>query len=108
MRHWAIPFLFLIGVCALTIRMLLDSQFGHGTLLYLLVPFVISIAIYLFTRRSERRGLGWALLNHLRFATIMSDLGIPPRAAHDAINDAVMAGLAFVKLRGLLATKPGL
>lgn len=71
MRHWAIPFLFLIGVCALTIRMLLDSQFGHGTLLYLLVPFVISIAIYLFTRRSERRGLGWALLNHLRFATII-------------------------------------
>ncbi len=38
----------------------------------------------------------------LRFATMMSDLGLPQRDAHDAINDAVMAGLAFVKLRCLL------
>ena len=38
----------------------------------------------------------------LRFATMMSDLGLPLRDAHDAINDAVMAGLAFVKLRRLL------
>lgn len=37
----------------------------------------------------------------LRFATIMSDLALPPREAHDALNDAVMAGLAFVKLRRL-------
>src|SRR4249920_3875399 len=38
----------------------------------------------------------------LRFATVMDDLGLPLRDAHDAINDAVMAGLAFVKLRCLL------
>jgi DNA polymerase III subunit epsilon len=38
----------------------------------------------------------------LRFATMMNDLGLPLRDAHDAINDAVMAGLAFVKLRCLL------
>ncbi len=38
----------------------------------------------------------------LRFATMMTDLGLPQRDAHDAINDAVMAGLAFVKLRCLL------
>jgi DNA polymerase-3 subunit epsilon len=38
----------------------------------------------------------------LRFATIMSDLDLPQRDAHDAINDAVLAGLAFVKLRCLL------
>jgi DNA polymerase-3 subunit epsilon len=37
----------------------------------------------------------------LRFATIMNDLGLPRRDAHDALNDAVMAGLAFVKLRAL-------
>ena len=36
----------------------------------------------------------------LRFATIMSELALPQREAHDALNDAVMAGLAFVKLRG--------
>jgi len=39
----------------------------------------------------------------LRFATMMNDLELPLRDAHDALNDAVMAGLAFVKLRQLLA-----
>lgn len=37
----------------------------------------------------------------LRFATIMRELGLPTRDAHDALNDAVMAALAFVKLRAL-------
>ena len=35
----------------------------------------------------------------LRFATIMNDLALPAREAHDALNDAVMAGLVFLKLR---------
>jgi DNA polymerase III subunit epsilon len=39
----------------------------------------------------------------LRFATLMNDLKLPQRDAHDALNDAVMAALAFVKLRRLLA-----
>ena len=38
----------------------------------------------------------------LRFATLLNDLGLPLRDAHDAINDAVMAALAFIKLRQLL------
>lgn len=37
----------------------------------------------------------------LRFSTIMRDLGLPARDAHDALNDAVMAALAFIKLRQL-------
>ena len=37
----------------------------------------------------------------LRFATMMQTLDLPTRDAHDALNDAVMAGLAFVKLRAL-------
>jgi len=37
----------------------------------------------------------------LRFATMMKALEMPTREAHDALNDAVMAGLAFVKLRAL-------
>jgi DNA polymerase III subunit epsilon len=40
----------------------------------------------------------------LSFATMMSDLALPLREAHDALNDAVMAGLAFVKLRRLALT----
>lgn len=38
----------------------------------------------------------------LRFATMMNDLGLPLREAHDALDDAIMAGLAFVKLRHLV------
>ena len=37
----------------------------------------------------------------LRFDTLMADLGLPVRDAHDAVNDAVMAALAFIKLRQL-------
>lgn len=38
----------------------------------------------------------------LRFRTMMDDLGLPLRPAHNALDDAVMAALAFVKLRKLL------
>ncbi len=41
----------------------------------------------------------------LRFATLMADLDLPMRPAHNALNDALMAALAFVKLRQLLADK---
>jgi DNA polymerase III subunit epsilon len=41
----------------------------------------------------------------LRFATMMRELDLPLRAAHDALNDAVMAALAFIKLRDLLARR---
>ena len=37
----------------------------------------------------------------LRFATLMKDLNLPEREAHDALNDAVMAATAFIKLRRL-------
>ena len=35
----------------------------------------------------------------LRFDTLMKDLGLPLWSAHDALNDAIMAALAFLKLR---------
>ena len=38
----------------------------------------------------------------LRLATLMKDLALPTRHAHDAVNDAIMAALAFIKLRSLL------
>lgn len=37
----------------------------------------------------------------LRFDSLMKDLDLPLWPAHDALNDAVMAGLAFLKLRQL-------
>jgi DNA polymerase-3 subunit epsilon len=35
----------------------------------------------------------------LRLGTLMRDLQLPQREAHDAVNDAVMAALAFIKLK---------
>lgn len=37
----------------------------------------------------------------LRFASMMQALDLPQRPAHDALSDAIMAALAFVKLRAL-------
>jgi DNA polymerase-3 subunit epsilon len=37
----------------------------------------------------------------LRFNTLMRDLQLPVYEAHDALNDATMAALAFIKLRQL-------
>ena len=39
----------------------------------------------------------------LRFNSLMKDLDLPLWPAHDALNDAVMAALAFLKLRQLQA-----
>ena len=39
----------------------------------------------------------------LRFGSLMQDLGLPLWPAHDALNDAIMAALAFLKLRQLKA-----
>lgn len=38
----------------------------------------------------------------LRLNTLMTDLALPQRAAHNAVNDATMAALAFIKLKALL------
>jgi DNA polymerase-3 subunit epsilon len=37
----------------------------------------------------------------LRFDALMDDLALPRRPAHNPVNDATMAALAFVKLRAL-------
>ena len=37
----------------------------------------------------------------LRFNTLMQELQLPVYEAHDALNDAMMAALAFIKLRQL-------
>ena len=57
------------------------------------------------TRTASCRRTSAAARIDLRFATMMNDLGLPLRDAHDALNDAVMAGLAFVKLRALAESR---
>jgi hypothetical protein len=68
--------LFVIGAAALTIRALLDSDFRNSTLLYLIVPFAVSIALHLAVPLpelgpEEEPSVGRAYLRHLRSATIV-------------------------------------
>ncbi len=39
----------------------------------------------------------------LRLASLLRDLGIPPLEQHDALNDAVMAAMAYLELRDMKA-----
>jgi DNA polymerase-3 subunit epsilon len=62
----------------------------------------IEVAALYYDCRNRRRPLherGGDM--DLRFDTIMRDLDLPQRPAHDPLNDAVMAALAFIKLRAL-------
>jgi hypothetical protein len=68
--------LFLTGAAALTIRAILDSEFRNSTLLYLLVPFAVSIALS-FARAlpgeedEDQIGTGRRYARHMLDATIV-------------------------------------
>lgn len=64
-------------------------------------PKIEVSALYYDHRNRQRTGYEREAQIDLRFDTLMKDLGLPTRPAHDALNDAVMAGLAFLKLRAL-------
>lgn len=63
----------------------------------------VSAMYYDYKFRQLPRHLHEVPIIDLRFSTLMQDLELPLRNAHDALNDAVMAAMAFVKLRQLLA-----
>ena len=65
--------------------------------------FEVSSMYYDYKFRQLPRHLRDNPMIDLRFATLMKDLDLPLRNAHDALNDAIMAALAFIKLRQLLA-----
>jgi hypothetical protein len=64
---------FAIGVATLSIRAILDSEFRNSTLLYLLVPFCVSILLHAVTPSNDIEGVsvGRRLGRHLRDATIV-------------------------------------
>ena len=62
-------------------------------------PKIEVSALYYDFKNRQRSAHARDATMDLRFATIMSDLALPAREAHDALNDAVMAGLAFLKLK---------
>lgn len=66
-------------------------------------PKIEVSALYYDFKNRQRTGYEREAAIDLRFDTLMKDLGLPTRPAHDALSDAVMAaGLAFLKLRGLV------
>ena len=62
---------FLIGVATLTARAVLDSEFRNSTLLYILIPFAISIALHLATPIGDEETPLGRYGRHLRAATIV-------------------------------------
>ncbi len=68
-RKW-MTFLFICGAAALALRFLLDSRFGQSTLVYLLVPFVLSLAIYYFVPSATGDSTIARYLNHMRIMTV--------------------------------------
>jgi len=63
--------LLVVGISTLTLRALLDSQFATTTLVYIAVPFLISLAIAYLTKQSESRSWLMRFLNHLRISSII-------------------------------------
>jgi len=64
-------------------------------------PKIEVSALYYDLRNRQRTGYEREAQIDLRFDTMMRELDLPAWPAHDALNDAVMAGLAFLKLRAL-------
>lgn len=64
-------------------------------------PKIEVSALYYDHKNRQRTGYERDAQIDLRFDTLMKDLALPTRPAHNALNDAVMAGLAFLKLRGV-------
>lgn len=70
-RSQLIRILFVIAAIAVVIRALLDSRFATSALLYLTVPFVVSMLIHQFIPYEVENSRGRQLFNHLRDATVV-------------------------------------
>jgi len=71
MKNTLIPLGLITLAAAVVLRLLLESPFGQGTLVYIIVPFVISVALYMYTRRIENAGVWTRYLRHMLLATVI-------------------------------------
>jgi hypothetical protein len=62
---------FIIGAATLTARAIFDTSFRHSTLIYLLIPFAISIALHLAIPVGEGESPWQRYGRHMRAATIV-------------------------------------
>jgi hypothetical protein len=68
--RWLIVVL-LICAASLLIRGLLDSRFGSGTMLYIAIPYGLSIALFGLTQQSGKESAKMRFWNHIRLSTII-------------------------------------
>lgn len=67
-----IRYLLLIGFFTLLTRLILDSRFATTAMLYVLVPYLVSIAIYIYVPRDISRSRLKRFINHMVLAiTVM-------------------------------------
>lgn len=71
MKKYIMPLIFLTGIATLVTRAVLDSRFANGTLLYLIIPFVLSAALFFLTKPLTSQSIGAAFVNHLRLVMII-------------------------------------
>ena len=63
--------LFLIGICSIVMRFILDSRFGTTSLTYVLIPFTISFLIYHFLEPADNTTHLSRVWRHFYYATII-------------------------------------
>lgn len=66
-----IRYLLLIGVFTLLTRIILDSRFSTTAMLYILVPYLVSVAVYFFVPRKPSRSRMRRFVNHMISAIII-------------------------------------
>lgn len=63
--------IFLIGMCSITMRFILDTRFGTTSLTYVLIPFIISFLIYHFLPPPEGSTHLSGVARHFYYATVI-------------------------------------
>ncbi|WGI21677.1 hypothetical protein [Amylibacter sp. IMCC11727] len=70
-RSQTIRILFIVAIAAVVIRVILDGRFATSALLYLAVPFAVSVLIHQFIPHEPETTRPRQLFNHLRDATVV-------------------------------------
>jgi len=71
MKHIIWPLILVTTASALIIRLILVSGWRTSTLLYIIVPFVISVVLYILLKKAKGKDRNWGYPKHLLVSTII-------------------------------------
>jgi len=66
-----VPLIVITLATASTIGLILNSRWGQGTLLYIIVPMLVSVVVYIFMREKSGTGAWARYWRHMLLATII-------------------------------------